>query len=126
MICEGCTIDFEHQNYTCLISQCKGPHYPPTPCCGAFKQFACPFTQEINDLTTDCATTMFSYINLYGSFPPGLFANECREGQQGLDCSAVPPTAMASETVNSTAPLSANRATFLVAAVSLVSLFQML
>ncbi|KAH0436143.1 hypothetical protein IEQ34_026463 [Dendrobium chrysotoxum] len=43
---------------------------------------------QLNDLTNDCATTMFSYINLYGKYPPGLFAYECREGKEGLDCSA--------------------------------------
>lgn len=32
---------------------------------------------------------MFSYINLYGKYPPGLFANECKEGNLGLECSDV-------------------------------------
>ena len=88
-----CTVDFENQNYTILTSQCKGPQYPPKLCCEAFKQFACPFANEINDVTTNCALTMFSYINLFGKYPPGLFASECKEGKQGLDCSqvAAPP-----------------------------------
>ncbi|ESR66003.1 hypothetical protein CICLE_v10009724mg [Citrus x clementina] len=47
---------------------------------------------QINDLTTDCATTMFSYINLYGKYPPGLFASECREEKRGLECPASAPT----------------------------------
>lgn len=38
---------------------------------------------------------MFSYINLYGKYPPGLFANECKEGKEGLDCSTVPQAAPA-------------------------------
>lgn len=63
--------------------------YPPTLCCNAFKQFACPFADQISDMTTDCATVMFSYINVYGKYPPGLFANECKEGKEGLDCSTV-------------------------------------
>jgi hypothetical protein len=33
---------------------------------------------------------MFSYINLYGKYPPGLFAHECREGKLGLSCDGVP------------------------------------
>lgn len=40
-------------------------------------------------MTTDCASVMFSYINIYGKYPPGLFANECKEGKDGLDCSQV-------------------------------------
>ncbi|KAI4333969.1 hypothetical protein L6164_018714 [Bauhinia variegata] len=85
---KSCGVDFEHMNYTILTSQCKGPQYPPKVCCGAFKQFACPVAAEISDMQTDCASVMFSYINLYGKYPPGLFANECKEGKEGLDCSA--------------------------------------
>ncbi|XP_054814137.1 GPI-anchored protein LLG1 [Prosopis cineraria] len=86
---KACTVDFQNQNYTILTSQCKGPLYPPTVCCNAFKQFACPFADQISDMTTDCATVMFSYINIYGKYPPGLFANECKEGNEGLDCRSV-------------------------------------
>ncbi|KAI4385023.1 hypothetical protein MLD38_003095 [Melastoma candidum] len=90
---KSCPVDFQNQNYTTLVTQCKGPQYPANLCCTAFKQFACPFSDQINDLTTDCASTMFSYINLLGKYPPGLFANECRDGKDGLDCSTVPPAA---------------------------------
>ncbi|GAB4824945.1 GPI-anchored protein llg1 [Ancistrocladus abbreviatus] len=83
---KGCTVNFENQNYTVLTSQCKGPKYPADVCCQAFTEFACPFAENINDLTTDCATTMFSYINLYGKYPAGLFANECKGDKKGLDC----------------------------------------
>ncbi|KAJ3675715.1 hypothetical protein LUZ60_004757 [Juncus effusus] len=82
----GCPINFESANYTIITSKCKGPLYPATLCCAAFKEFTCPYAVELNDLTTDCATTMFSYINLYGKYPPGLFASECRDDQQGLQC----------------------------------------
>ena len=46
-------------------------------------------------MTSDCASVMFSYINIYGKYPPGLFANQCKEGKQGLDCANVeaPPPA---------------------------------
>ncbi|KAI4331083.1 hypothetical protein MLD38_029306 [Melastoma candidum] len=98
---KSCTVDFENQNYSILVTQCKGPQYPANLCCSAFKTFACPFADQINDLTTDCASTMFSYINIYGKYPPGLFANECREGKDGLDCSTVPPAAP-SEKITST------------------------
>ncbi|KAK8969378.1 GPI-anchored protein LORELEI [Platanthera guangdongensis] len=75
-------------NYTIFTSKCKGPQYAPDLCCSALKEFACPYTNEINDLTNDCASTMFSYISLYGKYPPGLFSSECREGKSGLNCSA--------------------------------------
>ncbi|XP_022748939.1 GPI-anchored protein LLG2-like [Durio zibethinus] len=83
---KACSEDFEHKNYTILTSKCKGPLYPTKGCCDALKEFACPFADKLNDLTTDCASTMFSYINLYGKYPPGLFANMCREGKEGLEC----------------------------------------
>lgn len=82
----ACTIDFQNMNYTVITSKCKGPKYPANLCCGALKEFACPHTEELNDITNDCASTMFSYINLYGKYPPGIFANECRGDQNGLSC----------------------------------------
>lgn len=83
---KNCPINFENQNYTIITSQCKGPKYSADTCCKSFKEFACPFADELNDMTNNCASTMFSYINLYGKYPPGIFANECREGKNGLQC----------------------------------------
>ncbi|KAG5579198.1 hypothetical protein H5410_049825 [Solanum commersonii] len=85
----NCPIDFERENYTIITSQCKGPHYNSSICCNAFKQLACKHTQEINDVQNGCATTMFNYINLYGKYPPGLFANMCKEDKEGLNCKDV-------------------------------------
>ena len=96
----GCSVNFEFLNYTIITSKCKGPQYPPKECCGAFKEFACPYADVINDLTNECASTMFSYINLYGKYPPGLFASECREGKLGLECPALPPSVSADDTSN--------------------------
>eukprot|EP01018_Ginkgo_biloba_P025397 Gb_10167 [translate_table: standard] len=94
---KSCPIGFEFRNYTILTSQCKGPDYNKTLCCTAFKQFACPVAQYINDLTTDCAATMFSYINLHGQYPPALFASLCQEGTQGLECDAESPDSTVSK-----------------------------
>ncbi|KAJ8423782.1 hypothetical protein Cgig2_018441 [Carnegiea gigantea] len=82
----ACPVSFENLNYTIITSRCKGPKYPPKECCNAFKDFACPYADELNDPQNNCATTMFSYINLYGKYPPGLFANECRDSKRGLEC----------------------------------------
>ncbi|KAL3503690.1 hypothetical protein ACH5RR_038139 [Cinchona calisaya] len=89
---QSCSINFESQNYTIITSQCKGPQYPANLCCAAFKEFACPFAEELNDLSNNCATVMFSYISINGNYPPGLFASECTEGKQGLACPALPPS----------------------------------
>jgi hypothetical protein len=88
----GCPVSFEFQNYTIITSQCKGPDYPATQCCAALVEFACPFSVEINDSTNDCASTMFSYINTYGQYPPGLFASECKGDKNGLPCPATNST----------------------------------
>ncbi|KAL7186829.1 hypothetical protein ACSBR2_028532 [Camellia fascicularis] len=85
----ACPVDFEFKNYTIITSQFEGPKYPPNICCAAFKEFACPFVDELNDLTNDCASTIFSYINLHGKYPARLFSRECHEGKRGLEC---PPT----------------------------------
>ncbi|KAL2475933.1 LORELEI-LIKE-GPI-ANCHORED PROTEIN 1 [Abeliophyllum distichum] len=94
---KACPVNFEFQNYTIITSKCKGPLYPPKLCCGALKEFACPFAEELDDLSNDCASIMFSYINLYGKYPPGLFASECRESKNGLECPATPPSSSLSE-----------------------------
>ncbi|KAG5550902.1 hypothetical protein RHGRI_009366 [Rhododendron griersonianum] len=91
-----CPVNFEFLNYTIITSQCKGPLYLPTLCCGAFTEFACPYADDLNDLTNNCATTMFSYINIYGKYPPGLFASECKDGKQGLACNGTSASAPAS------------------------------
>ena len=88
----ACTVDFQTQNYTIITSQCKGPLYPKDACCKSFTEFACPFADAINDNTTDCAITMFNYINIYGRYPSGLFANECvSDSSEGLPCPNVAP-----------------------------------
>ncbi|CAJ1958527.1 unnamed protein product [Sphenostylis stenocarpa] len=83
-----CPVDFEFVNYTIITSKCKGPHYSAKECCAAFKEFACPYANLLNDLTNDCASIMFTYINLYGKYPPGLFASLCHQGKNGLKCPA--------------------------------------
>ena len=97
MLSAGCSVNFEFLNYTIITSQCKAPKYPADRCCSAFTDFACPYADVLNDLSNDCASTMFSYINLYGNYPPGLFASECRGGKQGLECPAASPSALADD-----------------------------
>ncbi|KAK9070635.1 hypothetical protein SSX86_011037 [Deinandra increscens subsp. villosa] len=88
-----CPVNFEFMNYTIITSRCKGPRYPADICCQAFKDFACPYSDELNDLSNECSSTMFSYINLYGNYPPGLFSSLCRDDKIGLICPALAPGA---------------------------------
>ncbi|KAH6795500.1 hypothetical protein C2S51_036486 [Perilla frutescens var. frutescens] len=76
-------------NYTVITSQCKGPNYSADRCCPPLKQLLCPVKDQVNDLKSNCADVFFSYVNLYGKYPPGLFAALCKEGEQGLDCAGV-------------------------------------
>ena len=85
-----CPIGFETQNYSILTNKCKAPHYPPTECCDAFKEFACPFAVYINNQSTNCADTMLTYINVHGSYPPALFADECQKGKEGVAWEGIP------------------------------------
>ncbi|KAI7747415.1 hypothetical protein M8C21_002336 [Ambrosia artemisiifolia] len=87
-----CPVNFEIMNYTIITSRCIAPQYPRKPCCDAFKEFACPYTDSLNDLTNDCSEKMFSYINLYGNYTKGLFGNLCQDDKIGLICPALPPT----------------------------------
>ncbi|KAK6927286.1 hypothetical protein RJ641_005877 [Dillenia turbinata] len=91
LLIDECPENLENWNYTIITSKCKGPHYTAKVCCDALKELACPHADILNDLTTDCSVTMFSYINLYGKYPPGLFANECKEDKDGLNCPEAPP-----------------------------------
>uniref|UniRef100_A0A5B7C481 Putative GPI-anchored protein LORELEI n=1 Tax=Davidia involucrata TaxID=16924 RepID=A0A5B7C481_DAVIN len=109
-----CSVDFETMNYTILTSQCKGPQYPSNLCCDALKQFACPYSEQINDLKTNCAQTMFSYINLFGKYPPGLFANMCKEGKEGLACSGNETTSSKNSVPKSGAPVGCTQSPLLI------------
>ncbi|XP_059284433.1 GPI-anchored protein LLG1 [Lycium ferocissimum] len=90
-----CPMSFEFQNYTVVTSQCRGPQYPAKQCCAALAEFACPFADDLNDLSNDCASTMFSYINLRGKYPTGLFASLCKGDKNGLACPGLAPSASA-------------------------------
>lgn len=82
-----CPINFKFMNYTIIInSRCKGPHFPHVECCAAFRDFACPYRNLVNDESTDCLTLMLSNIRLYGRYPVGLFSSYCLQGKQHLDC----------------------------------------
>ncbi|KAJ7558198.1 hypothetical protein O6H91_04G027900 [Diphasiastrum complanatum] len=85
-----CPIDMANLNYTPCISICKAPNFPKVPCCEGFKAVVCPIVLYFNNASTDCPDEFFSYLNLYGSFPGGLFNDYCVEGVQGLACPLVP------------------------------------
>uniref|UniRef100_A0A1J3II41 GPI-anchored protein LORELEI n=1 Tax=Noccaea caerulescens TaxID=107243 RepID=A0A1J3II41_NOCCA len=115
-----CPVNFEFLNYKIITDQCKGPKFPPKECCAALKELACPYADQLNDLSSDCATTMFSYINLYGKYPPGLFANQCKEGKEGLECPALPPGSAADANANAATTATSSRLWLTVSAAFLV------
>lgn len=90
-----CSLNLEFMNYTVITSQCKGPKFPVKECCSSFLEFACPYAEQLNDLSTDCASTMFSYINIYGKYPAGLFSSQCKGDKEGLECPDMPPNSVA-------------------------------
>ncbi|TVU09973.1 hypothetical protein EJB05_43473 [Eragrostis curvula] len=112
---DDCPVSFEGANYTLVTSRCKGPLYQPSLCCGALKDFACPYSTYINDVSTNCAATMFSYINIYGKYPPGLFSNTCHEGDKGLQCPDDVPQIQPGQTASSGAAAAPTAATALTA-----------
>ncbi|WCJ30742.1 GPI-anchored protein LORELEI [Euphorbia peplus] len=83
-----CKVKFARLDYHILTRRCRGPLYPPKQCCSAFLKFACPFADQVNDMTTDCAETMFTYIDLHGKYPMGLFYDICKDqgDAEGLAC----------------------------------------
>uniref|UniRef100_A0A7N0UQI7 GPI-anchored protein LLG1-like domain-containing protein n=1 Tax=Kalanchoe fedtschenkoi TaxID=63787 RepID=A0A7N0UQI7_KALFE len=50
---------------------------------------------DYSDLINQCKGP--SCINLYGKYPPGLFASLCPEGKEGLDCTNFTPTDITSD-----------------------------
>ncbi|XP_048546810.1 GPI-anchored protein LLG1-like [Triticum urartu] len=80
-----CPVDFAAANYTVLTSRCSWPPFDPSRCCPAFKDFACPYVNYLNN-NNDCSVTMFQYIHFYGNYRPGLFFHNCNEGPKGVEC----------------------------------------
>ncbi|XP_051135496.1 GPI-anchored protein LLG1-like [Andrographis paniculata] len=122
-----CNVDFEHMNYTVITSQCKGPNYTPDRCCPPLKQLLCPYKDQVNDLKSNCADTFFSYVNLYGKYPPGLFASLCKDREEGLSCDGVDaqsnPQATASSAVPVISPTSSSLYTFVVGLPLLLAIY---
>ncbi|ESQ45781.1 hypothetical protein EUTSA_v10011146mg [Eutrema salsugineum] len=83
-----CEVNFEYMNYMAMTKRCKSLAFPAKECCSAFKEFACPYANQINDMNNDCAKTM------------------CKEMKDGLFC---PPRPLSSPSLinTSTAVLTA-------------------
>ncbi|ESQ45780.1 hypothetical protein EUTSA_v10011128mg, partial [Eutrema salsugineum] len=100
-----CEVNFEYMNYTVMTKGWKGPAFSAKECCSAFKEFACPYTNQFNDMNSDCAKTMFSYTNIYGNYPTGFFANECEETKDELVCPPPPPSSPSLNASTADSPL---------------------
>jgi hypothetical protein len=126
-LCAACNVDFESKNYTILTSRCKGPRFPPLACCNALKDFACTYADAINDMTADCTAIVFSYMDLYGGYPPGLLANMCSEGKLGLNCTNVKEEVVEKTQQSNRVNIAATQSTLLmISATLLILLFHWL
>ncbi|RLM66392.1 uncharacterized protein C2845_PM16G11780 [Panicum miliaceum] len=82
----GCPVRFDPSpSMDAVVSSCRGVPSAPR-CCGAFKTYACPYSDVINDAENGCASAMFFEINVRGRLRPGLFSQLCPEGSFGLKC----------------------------------------
>ncbi|XP_034604761.1 GPI-anchored protein LLG1-like [Setaria viridis] len=80
-------VRFEHaRGIGSVIRSCRG--VPSAEwCCGAFKAFACPYSDLLNDNAENgCASDMFFEINVRVWLHPSLFSQLCVEGPLGLQC----------------------------------------
>uniref|UniRef100_A0ACD5Z5Y3 Uncharacterized protein n=1 Tax=Avena sativa TaxID=4498 RepID=A0ACD5Z5Y3_AVESA len=121
---KDCPVTFEGANYTLITSRCKGPLYQPALCCTALADFACPYSIYINDVSTNCASNMFSLIHIYGKYPTGLFANTCKGDTNGIKCpDDVPQVQPGQEGKSSAAIATAAQAALVAACAVAFSLF---
>lgn len=83
-----CPVRFDHtRGISAVWGSCRDrPVVSPERCCGAFKTFACPYSDLINDAANGCANDMFFQIIVRGRLRPGLFSQMCVEGPLGLQC----------------------------------------
>ncbi|XP_042041605.1 GPI-anchored protein LLG1-like [Salvia splendens] len=100
-----CPVNIENLNYTIITSQCKGPNYPPEPCCSSLTELACPIAKDLNDQTNDCDDQLFSYITTIGKYPPGLFSSVCKDSERGLECRSPTPTLTPTTIANAATPI---------------------
>lgn len=78
-------MDFMHKNYINMTRNCKKP-YQAEVCCHELQKIACPHMTDVNDMTTDCALSMFASIDYHGNYPLGLFFKMCNERKNGMEC----------------------------------------
>jgi hypothetical protein len=70
-----------------VINSCRSPQPSAQRCCGAFKAFACPYSDLLNDNENNgCASEMFFEIIVRGRLTPGLFSYLCHDDAGGLQC----------------------------------------
>ncbi|TVU15350.1 hypothetical protein EJB05_38868 [Eragrostis curvula] len=87
-----CPVQFERMpGIKTVVNSCRPPQPSEQRCCGAFKAFACPYFDLINDNANNgCASQMFYDIIVRGRLSPGLFSYLCHDGAVGLNCGPAP------------------------------------
>lgn len=120
--CAACPVDFANQNYSIVTSVCNATAPDMPKCCSSFTEFACQFASYINDESTNCATAMFSYLNIAGNYQAQLFQG-CRGDAQGLPCPLVPEPSPNPSNPNSATMHGPHGLSFVVMFLALIALF---
>ncbi|PHT77460.1 hypothetical protein T459_20982 [Capsicum annuum] len=113
------------QTTPCSLPNAEDRSTQPNNVVKPFCRLPVPLQSYVNDLTTDCADTMFSYIMLHGPYPPGLFASVCKGDKDGLPCPDVAPPPSDSANVN-ISPMSCRLSPVLMIATALTVLLLLL
>ncbi|XP_024372672.1 GPI-anchored protein LLG2 isoform X1 [Physcomitrium patens] len=119
---QPCPVDFANQNYSIVTSVCNATAPDMPKCCSSFTEFACQFASYINDESTNCATAMFSYLNIAGNYQAQLFQG-CRGDAQGLPCPLVPEPSPNPSNPNSATMHGPHGLSFVVMFLALIALF---
>uniref|UniRef100_A0ACD5USY7 Uncharacterized protein n=1 Tax=Avena sativa TaxID=4498 RepID=A0ACD5USY7_AVESA len=81
-----CPVPFDEMRRMGNIeSKCKGQEVPKPHCCKAFKDFACPYSDLLDDFTTGCSGAMLIKLQTFCSVPMGYFGF-CGDSAMGITC----------------------------------------
>ena len=70
-----------------IEATCRGQEVPKPECCKAFKDFACPYSTLLDNLTNGCALELLMKVRSFCNVPREFFA-ACGDSDVGLTCPA--------------------------------------
>jgi hypothetical protein len=66
-------------------SKCRGQEIPKPQCCAAVKDFACPYSDLVDELTNGCNVELLDKAQTFCSVPIGYFGF-CGDSEFGISC----------------------------------------